>query len=400
MKIVIKAASVKLGGALTYMCDFLRHAAIMAPDCEYVVLLPPETMPKLPSLPENVRLLAAPPEGVISLARLWWEQVTVRKLLREEKPELFYATGNLGMFHCPVRQLLLVEGPLYFSKIYQRAVVPKQSLSRRVAYTLRRWLICRSVRSADVVMTPTRAMLDELRDFVDVPSDKALVNPFGVEQPDALPGGFSLGSERGRDNAGNLCKLAYVSLYGEHKNLSTLLRAISLLNKNGAGKFSLQTTVDPAWERIAWMVTRKEDAALAREPSVSPWVRFVGPLSREQTERLYFDADIFVFPSLTESFGFPMAEAMSHGLPIVASDTPVNREVCGDAALYFSPLRADDLAQQVRCLAQEPALMGKLGALGRQRAATLFRWNRHVGRILECAGGAKEETPQPQGTTA
>jgi glycosyltransferase involved in cell wall biosynthesis len=87
-----------------------------------------------------------------------------------------------------------------------------------------------------------------------------------------------------------------------------------------------------------------------------------------------------------------MAEAMAHGLPIVASDTPVNREICGDAAVYFSPLSAEDLTQQVRRLAQDPALKGKLGAVGRERAATLFRWDRHVQRILECAGGLREDT--------
>lgn len=395
MKVVIKAASVKMGGALTYLCDFLRHAATMAPDCEYVVLLPSETIPKLPPLPGSVRLVGVPSERMTSLARLWWEQVSLRNLLREEKPDLFYATGNLGMFRCPARQLLLVEGLLYFSKIYQRTMLPKHSFGWRVAHALRRWLICRSVRAADVVMTPTQAMLDELRDFVDVPPYKTLVNPYGVDPPESSSSDLPLRSKAGRSNAGNLCKLLYVSLYGEHKNLSTLLKAVSLLNKDGTGKFLLQTTADPAWEEVVSMVTHGEDTALAQEPGISPWLRFNGPLSRAQTERLYLDSDIFVFPSLTESFGFPMAEAMSYGLPIVASDTPVNREVCGDAAMYFSPLSAEHLAQQVRGLAEAPALMGKLGAAGRKRAATLFRWDRHVQRILECAGGPQEEICGP-----
>ena len=387
MKVVIKAASVKMGGALTYICNFLRHAATMAPDCEYVVLLPSETIPELPRLPKNVRFIAAPTEGMTPLARLWWEQVSVRKLLAEEKPDLFYATGNLGMLHCPVRQLLLVEGLLYFSKIYQRVMLPKHSLSWRVAYTLRRWLICRSVRSADVVMTPTQAMLDELRDFVDVPPRKALVNPYGVAPPEPSSSDLPLRSKTGRSNAGNLCKLLYVSLYGEHKNLSTLLRAILLLNEDGAGKFLLQTTADPACEGAARTVTHREDSTLAQEPSVSAWVRFLGPLSREQTERLYLDSDIFVFPSLTESFGFPMAEAMSYGLPIVASDTPVNREICGEAAVYFSPLNPEDLARQVRRVAADWALCKGMGAAGRHRASVNFRWSGHVTRILESAWG-------------
>jgi glycosyltransferase involved in cell wall biosynthesis len=78
-----------------------------------------------------------------------------------------------------------------------------------------------------------------------------------------------------------------------------------------------------------------------------------------------------------------MAEAMSHGLPIVASDTPVNREMCGEAAVYFSPLNPEDLARQVQRVAADQALCQRLRAEGRRRAATMCRWEDHVGRVLE-----------------
>jgi glycosyltransferase involved in cell wall biosynthesis len=299
------------------------------------------------------------------------------------------------MFRCPVRQILLVRNALYFSKIYQDEFLARHSLRFQVAFRFRRWLICRSVRQADVVMTPTQVMLDDLRRFVEVEPWKGLVNPYG-----ANPTGSFLREAKGEapeclTGTTPVMRLLYVSLYSEHKNLSTLLKAMPLLNRDATRKFALKTTVNPGWEGGAWTVTHKEDLALARQPDVAPWVEFLGPLGRQQVQELYREGDLFVFPSLCESFGHPTVEAMAHGLPVVASDTPANREVCGDAAVYFSPLSAEDLAQQVRALAQDPALMGKLGAVGRERAATLFRWDGHVQRILEWAGGAKEEAPHP-----
>jgi glycosyltransferase involved in cell wall biosynthesis len=242
-------------------------------------------------------------------------------------------------------------------------------------------------------MTPTQAMLDDLRRFVEVDAQKALVNPYGAAPLDSssFEGGELKPEPRGTNHSA--VRLIYVSLYSEHKNLGTLLKAMSMLNRNGAGTFLLRTTVDPAWEGANWTVTCKEDLALARQPDVAPWVEFLGPLGRQQIQELYREGDLFVFPSLCESFGHPAVEAMAHGLPVVASDTPVNREVCGDVGVYFSPLSAEDLAQQVRALAQDPALMSKLGAVGRERAATLFGWDGHVQRILECARGAKEAEP-------
>ena len=55
----------------------------------------------------------------------------------------------------------------------------------------------------------------------------------------------------------------------------------------------------------------------------------LGPHKYANLPQLYRDHDVFVFPSVSETFGHPMAEAMSTGLPVVASDTPVNLEICG-----------------------------------------------------------------------
>ena len=395
LKVVINAVSAKMGGAVTYLTNILRCLPPPESGYEFDVFAPPETAERQEGLPRNVRLVATSVRQAAWWKRFWWEQVTLRGWLKRRKADVLFSTANFGMFRCPVRQLLLVRNALYFSKIYQDEFLPRHSLRFQVPFKFRRWLICRSVRQADVVMTPTQAMLDDLRRFVEVEPWKGLVNPYGANPTGSFlrePKGEALQSLAGTTP---VMRLIYVSLYSEHKNLATLLRAMPLLNRNGARKFALKTTVNPGWEGGAWTVTHKEDLALARQPDVAPWVEFLGPLGQQQVQELYGEGDLFVFPSLCESFGHPMVEAMAHGLPILVSNTPVNRELCGDAAVYFSPLSAEDLAQQVRALAQDPALIGKLGAVGRERAATLFVWDGHVQRILECIGGAKEETPHP-----
>jgi glycosyltransferase involved in cell wall biosynthesis len=126
---------------------------------------------------------------------------------------------------------------------------------------------------------------------------------------------------------------------------------------------------------------------LARRPYIAPWIEFSGPLSECEVQQLYRNADIFVFPSFCESFGHPMVEAMAHGLPIVAADTPVNREICAGAALYFRPLDPGDLAEKVKLVGSDQALTEKLRRSGRHRVAD-FRWEDHVERLLQAAGAA------------
>jgi glycosyltransferase involved in cell wall biosynthesis len=124
---------------------------------------------------------------------------------------------------------------------------------------------------------------------------------------------------------------------------------------------------------------------LAHRKDVAPWVQFAGPLTPKETEEHYRRADIFVFPSLAESFGHPLVEAMAHGLPIIASDTPINREMCGDAAVYFRPMDPDHLAQAIRRVATNQPLQNRLSVEGRQRVRTKFNWQTHIRRILQAA---------------
>jgi len=282
-----------------------------------------------------------------------------------------------------VRQVLLVCNALYFSKVYQEVFVPRHNWRVRVDFWLRRWLVRRSAARCDVVMTPTQALLDDMRPEVKV--GKALVNPYGIAEGNSSPQRVEGTTPAPSGECGSPVRLVYVSLYAEHKNLATLLEAIRLLNRDGGRRFLLKTTVNPTWKDADWTTTYRDDLALAGQAGIAPWVEFVGPLDRAEALRLYCGADIFVFPSLVESFGHPLAEAMAAGLPIAAADTPVNREVCGPAAEYFEPFSAEDLASKVSRLATDRALRQRLGAAGCRRAATAPGWNDHVRRVLEVA---------------
>lgn len=370
-----------MGGAVTYLANVLRCLPPPESGYEFYVFLPPETAEKLVGLAGNIHLLPTKIGHAKWWKRLWWEQATLRRYLNKLRVDALFSTANFGMFHCPVRQILLVRTRLYFSKIYLETFLPPHSLRFRASFRFRRWLCCQSIRWADVVMTPTQAMLEELRASVDCPPAKAVVNHYGVAEP--ADGDVAHMPQNGDSSS---FRLLYISLYAEHKNLTTLLKALPLLNGDGARKFVLMTTVDPNREAASWTLTHKEDIDLARRQDIAPWIKFVGPLGTKEIEEQYRSADIFVFPSLTESFGHPMVEAMAHGLPVVAADTPVNREMCGDTAIYFSPLEPDRLVQAIHLVATERTLRDKLRQEGLQRARDRFRWDTHVRRILGIAG--------------
>ena len=96
---------------------------------------------------------------------------------------------------------------------------------------------------------------------------------------------------------------------------------------------------------------------------------------------LYRAATIFVFPSFCESFGFPLVEAMASGLPAVAADTALNREICGNAAVFFPVGDWATLRQQLKHLIRDTALQKDLEERSLKRSMD-FSWTKCVSEVV------------------
>jgi glycosyltransferase involved in cell wall biosynthesis len=77
---------------------------------------------------------------------------------------------------------------------------------------------------------------------------------------------------------------------------------------------------------------------LTRSPNLRGCVRRVSGLSRGAMRKLVANARALIMPSFAEGYGLPVIEALSLGVPTIASDIPIFRETAGDSALFISPL--------------------------------------------------------------
>ncbi|TCV79105.1 glycosyltransferase family 4 protein [Sulfurirhabdus autotrophica] len=97
------------------------------------------------------------------------------------------------------------------------------------------------------------------------------------------------------------------------------------------------------------------------------------PLSSQELAKFYNDALGFIFPSLRESFGLPIIEAMACGCPVITSFDTACAEVAGDAALLVNPRSASDITQAMSRLINEPDLRTQLREKGLAKARQ-FTW--------------------------
>ena len=123
--------------------------------------------------------------------------------------------------------------------------------------------------------------------------------------------------------------------------------------------------------------------AKAESLGVSEYVRNIGPVKIMDGPALYRSCDVLFHPSLLETFSATYPEAMVMGLPIVASDLPFARAICGDAAVYFSPLDARDAAEKVSEVAKNVELRTRLTRRGDRRQQSLPSAEQRYGRLVD-----------------
>src|SRR5262249_9145080 len=203
-----------------------------------------------------------------------------------------------------------------------------------------------SIRHADAVMFPSASLRDWVARFEPSVMTRAVVNSYGINLDRFTP----RQETQARPDAP--LRVLYVSVYYPHKDPLTFARAISILRSKGravTGRITMDRDEFGPWpNRI------DEYEALLRHQSSGDVV--LGSVDSQSLPALYNASDVFVFPSISETFGFPLVEAMASGLPVIAADTLINREVCGPAALYFPSREAKILAEPINDLPERPSL--------------------------------------------
>ena len=109
------------------------------------------------------------------------------------------------------------------------------------------------------------------------------------------------------------------------------------------------------------------------DPDINGMIVPIGYVPNRELPAIYSLAQIFVYPSLRESFGIPILEAMACGTPVLTSNTSSMPEVAGDAAMLIDPLDVRSTAEGIYNLLDGPEKRKDLSERGLKRSAQ-FTW--------------------------
>ena len=365
-------------GIGTYIIQLLRQLPAAAPDIEFdVVAFEDEKEQFLAKGGGAMKPLCYGGWLKYPVVNIAWHQLALPRLCARNRYDvLLLPAGNRRLVYsapCPTVGTFHDFSALHVERKYDPF---------RMFYILR--VLPMLVRRLTRVITISESSRKDLVEFARVPEDRIDVIPLGVDTDHYRP----------RDKAASAAKVA--ERYGvrppyllfvsrlEHpgKNHVRLIRAFDRWKAAESAPHQL-VLVGSDWgradeiHRAAEACRFKQDIVFTGHvPSAS------GLVPLEYIPDLYCGSDAFIFPSLYEGFGMPVAEAMACGVPVACSNVSSIPEVGGDAVVLFDPYQEDSIEQAIRVLMSDSALRVQCVRRGLERSKS-FGWPMIAARTVD-----------------
>ena len=380
-RLFLNGLAASAGGGLTYLRNVVPHLSARS-DVQTTVLLTQDLRQEFGELP-NVNFLEADHQ-TSAARRFWQEQTMLPRLILQSRADVLISAGNFALRKSPVPQILLSRNALYTSEDFFSDLRARRDYRIWLDTRIKAIFAKRSIDWADLTVAPSAAFAQELRQW----TGRDVVNiHHGFDRDaffrDTTPLPAHVQEKLGA--AKNSLRLLFVSHYNYYRNFETLLRALPLLQASlGDRNVKLFLTCKLRSEDNPGSYNAERASNLVRRLGLNDHVVELGAIPYGLLHHLYGACDIYVSPAYAESFAHPLVEALASGLPIVASDLPVHREICGTAAVYFDRFSAEEGSEQILRVAQSSELSREMARQGGLRAKD-FSWRHHVDQIISIA---------------
>jgi glycosyltransferase involved in cell wall biosynthesis len=299
-----------------------------------------------------------------------WEQIQLPRKLNKSKIDLLHCTANTAPLRCSVPLLLTLHDIIYLENLDF-----KGTAYQNLGNLYRRWLVPEIVKKASLILTVSEFEKENILNRLPSTEGKVKVLYNGVSpQFNAdyshkqvedfrkefnLPSQFImfLGNTAPKKNTLNVIK-AYVDLCIEHGNQIPLV------------------LLDYSKELVTRILGE------LKQPGLIDRFLFPGYVPHNKIPLMYNAATLFLYPSLRESFGLPILEAMACGTPVITSTTSSMPEIAGDAALLVDPYQSKELTAAINKVLINNNLLEDLKTKGLKRAS-FFTWKASAEKLLQ-----------------
>lgn len=306
-----------------------------------------------------------------------WEQNALPKAAQKDGCDILHCTSNTAPLNPKMPLVVTLHDIIYMEKSYLNILLDKGTNYQKFGNVYRRYIIPRILKRADKIITVSKFERNRIGEFFGFPpGDKRLV---------AIYNGVSRHFVHIEDAAFLKRVKAQYKLPDEYffflgntdpkKNTKGVLKAFSDFLKKSDRKISL-VMLDYDREELKKLLNEIGD------PGLEDHILLTGYVVNTDLPAIYSMCSLFLYPSLRESFGIPMLEAMRCGTPVITSNTSSMPEVSGNAALIIDPYKPDEITAAIVKLLGDEKLRKELVEKGYEQAAK-FSWKSMAESVLD-----------------
>lgn len=373
MRIGIDATSENPGlpsGATGYLINLLHCLARLDHENEYFIFTSDASRHLFEFPQENFHFVSCWASNERRSLRMAAQHLQIPKLARKFDLDVFNETANVApvTLHCPLVLTIKTMHHVHFANEigWARALFRKSMVNT-------------SAQKADCIIANSISNHDDIVRYLRVPPEKVVIIHEAVNK-EQFRTNIPQDEIESKLREKHVTKpfILNVSAIWSYKNQLNIVRAYAQLVREQAIPHSLVF--------IGGSDTQPEYAAKVRglvaEFGLEDRVHFVGYLPHSEIIYFYRSADVFVYPSLFETFGLTLLEAMACGTPIVCSDRGSLPEIVADAGLIVNPENVSEIAGAIQRILHDSSLRDTLVRNGLKRLAD-FSWEKTAERTRE-----------------
>lgn len=363
MKVCLDIRVSTKGGTSTFIDNYVRALDEVQHDHNIHFVFNEDTTPlngrhpRVAAVPYNNRML-----------EFQWSQLNLARIVKKHNFDVYHSLKHVGPILCSAKTIYRVPAVGQFLGNY-----PMRTLD----HIYWKHVAGAAYRKADLLIAVSQYVANALTETLHIPADRVITINNGVDSRYRKLAPDEMDPDRWRRHGIADDFMLCVGNLVPVKNFSTAIKAYAALATQDN---DLPQLVLAGGQRHPHY---DELADLVRQHKLQHQVRFIGYTSTSDLLHLYNAASMLIHPSMHEGFSFTILEALSCGLPIVASASTSIPEAAGDAALYHDdPMDVEALAEHIRRLLDDSELCAKLSERALARAPE-FSWKKCVTKTVE-----------------
>ncbi|MBN2636629.1 MAG: glycosyltransferase family 4 protein [Prolixibacteraceae bacterium] len=300
-----------------------------------------------------------------------WEQVALPIAARKEGCDILHCTSNTGPIFSKTPLITILHDIIYLESvsIFKKAGTWYQ----KIGNLYRRWVVPPVVRKSKRVVTVSNFEKERIKNFIGLGDNLvAIYNGVGehfkkISEPEVLAGAKSKYHLPDRF-------MFFLGNTDPKKNTPNVLKAFAEFNRESEVKYKM-VMLDFEESELRKILTD------IGHPEIRQDIHLTGYVVNTDLPAIISQCELFLYPSLRESFGIPILEGMACGVPVITSNTSSMPEIAGDAALQIDPYKWEEIRDAIVQVLGDNKLQKKMIVKGLERARN-FSWKKMAERNL------------------